>query len=265
MHGGPGADHSTLLSFLPLAKEFKLIFYDHRCNGRSLGAEISTLTWESLTADAEALRETLRINEWAVIGHSFGGMVALEYAVRYPQSLSHLCIVDSCGDGRVVLENAPRILRQRGFRKLAADTAQRFFSGQIRQNEFIKCMMILGRAYYSNPTPGFMLREALHGLLIQKNPSACIYGFKELIPSWSVMERLQNIKTQTLIIAGRDDFQFPPEHQRLLAAGISGAVLEIIEGAGHNAHIEKTHEVLAATRRFLKNDIRSTFSTKNSP
>ena len=56
MHGGPGLDHTSLLALQPLADQFTLIFYDHRCNGRSEGAEISSMTFENLTADAEALR-----------------------------------------------------------------------------------------------------------------------------------------------------------------------------------------------------------------
>ncbi len=48
------------------------------------------MTWANLTADAEALRQALGFKQWAVLGHSFGGMVALEYALRYPDSLSHL-------------------------------------------------------------------------------------------------------------------------------------------------------------------------------
>jgi proline iminopeptidase len=52
-------------------------------------------------------------------------------------------------------------------------------------------------------------------------------------------------------MAGRDDFLFPPEHQRELAAGIPGARLQIIERAGHNAHAEQPAEVMAAVRDFI--------------
>ena len=82
----------------PLADQFTLVFYDHRCNGRSEGADVSTMTWENLTADADALREKLGFEKWAVLGHSFGGNVALEYALRYPQRISHLVLVNTGGD-----------------------------------------------------------------------------------------------------------------------------------------------------------------------
>ena len=115
MHGGPSLDYQTLLPLEPLADQFTLIFYDHRCNGRSEGAEVSSMTFENLTADADALRQTLGFDRWGVIGHSFGGNVALEYALRYPQSLSHLVLMDTGGDQWWVQQNAPEILAKRGY------------------------------------------------------------------------------------------------------------------------------------------------------
>ena len=98
MHGGPGADHWTLLPFRQPADQFTLIFYDHRCDGRSQGTPVSSMTFENLTADADALRRRLGYQQWAVLGHWFGGHVALEYALRCPGSLSHLVLVDTGGD-----------------------------------------------------------------------------------------------------------------------------------------------------------------------
>jgi pimeloyl-ACP methyl ester carboxylesterase len=178
---------------------------------------------------------------------------ALEYAIRFPQALSHLCVLDSCGDGHIVLENASRILRQKGYGRLTIKAAERFFRGEIRQNELVKSMIILGKAYYSKPSLGLMMREAFHGIRIRSNSIAFIHGFKELIPDWFVMGRIRDIRVPTLIMAGRDDFQFPPEHQKILAESIRGSKLRIVEGAGHNAHIEKSKEVLSIMRDFLGN------------
>jgi proline iminopeptidase len=77
------------------------------------------MTWANLTADAEALRQALGFKQWAVLGHSFGGMVALEYALRYPDSLSHLLLMDTCGDARWVQQNAAEVLAKRGYGKKA--------------------------------------------------------------------------------------------------------------------------------------------------
>ena len=251
MHGGPGVDQTTMLPFKSLADQFTLIFYDHRCNGRSTGAEVSTMTWENLTADADALRETLGFERWAVLGHSFGGMVALEYALRYPHSLSHLILVDTCGDSQWVHENAPNTLARRGFNARTVALARRFFNGQIEPKEMNQAMQKFGSAYYHHPTLWLMAREIGVGLRMKTRPEALIYGFSHLLSNWNVMHRLGEIAVPTLVMGGRHDFQFPPEHQTSLAAGIQDAHLRIIEDAGHNAHSERTNAVVEAIRQFF--------------
>lgn len=247
MHGGPGADHTTLLSLRPLADHFTLIFYDHRCNGRSVGAGVTTMTWENLTADADALRRSLGYERWAVLGHSFGGMVALEYALRYPGSVSHLLLVDTCGDSRWAQQNAPAVLAERGYSPAAVRAARRFFNGRLTPRQFLPAMLKFGKAYYYRPS----FRQLLPGFRVKMRPEAQIYAFGTLLPGWSVMERLGEIDAPTLVLAGRVDFQFPPEHQEELAAGIPNARLHIVERAGHNAPSERPADVVAAVRGFL--------------
>ena len=247
MHGGPGADHCTLLPFRRLSDRFTLIFYDHRCNGRSQGAPVSSMTWENLTADAEALRQRLGFERWAVLGHSFGGHVALEYALRYPASLSHLVLLDTGGDSRWSQEQGPQLLARRGYGPRTVELARRFFNGQIAPNEMMPALLRFGRAYYHDPNLVLLAREMLRGGWRTKvRPEALIFAGRQLFKGWTVMDRLDQITVPTLVLAGRDDFLFPPEHQRQLAAGIPGARLQIIERAGHNAHSEQPAEVLKA-------------------
>ena len=75
-------------------------------------------------------------------------------------------------------------------------------------------------------------------------PEALIWAAPHLLKGWTVMDRLGEITVPTLVMAGRDDFVFPPEHQAQLAAGIPNARLQIIERAGHNPHDERTAEVM---------------------
>jgi proline iminopeptidase len=241
MHGGPGGDHWSLLPFRDLADEFTLVFYDHRCNGRSVGAPVTSMTWDNLTADADALRERLGFERWAVLGHSFGGQVALEYALRYPQRLSHLILMDTGGDSWWSQVNAADLLATRGFPPKTVRLARRWFNGRISPEGYMAKLMRLGSAYNPHTSFASFVRDMLRGEWRSKvRPEAHIFGFQELLPGWSVMDRLGEIRTPTLVMAGREDFVFPPEHQGQLAAGIPGAQLRIIERAGHNPYSERT-------------------------
>lgn len=251
MHGGPGADYTTMWSLRTLADQCRLIFYDHRCNGRSTGADVSSMTWENLTADADALRQALGFEKWAVLGHSFGGMVALEYALRYPDRLSHLVLMDTCGDIRWAHEKAPQLLAERGFSADKVETARRFLNGQIEPNEMMSSLMKLSDAYNYRLSTFKMLKQYLFGPYPRLRPEALIYCAPNLLEGWTVMDRLGEIKTPTLVMAGRYDFQFPPEHQEQLAAGIPNSTLVIVDDAGHNPHMEKAAEVVHAIHDFL--------------
>ena len=252
MHGGPGADHWTMLPFRQCADQFTLICYDHRCNGRSVGAPVSSMTWENLTADADALRRKLGFERWAVLGHSFGGQVALEYALRYPDSLSHLVLLDTGGDSRWSQQNAADLLAKRGYSPKKAELVRRWFNGEFAPHEMLPILMRIGGAYSYHPSLRLTVRDLIRGEWRTKmRPEALIFAGRHLLRGWTVMDRLGDITVPTLVMAGRDDFVFPPAHQLELAAGIPHARLQIIERAGHNPHSEQPAEVMAAVRDFV--------------
>jgi proline iminopeptidase len=251
MHGGPGLDHTTLLALQPLADQFTLIFYDHRCNGRSNGAEVSSMTFENLTADADALRQMLSFDQWAVLGHSFGGHVALEYALRYPHNLSQLVLMNTGGDQWWVNQNAPQLLAKRGYSAASVHAARRFYNGQLTPGEFLPTFIKFAGAYNYHNSLLDLLKGVVSGHLPKTRPAALIFGYSQVLQGWTVMDRLSEIKVSTLVLAGRYDFLFPTEHQVALAAGIPNARLEIIECAGHNPHMEQQAEVIQAIRDFM--------------
>ena len=250
MHGGPGLDHSTLSSLEPLADRFTLIFYDHRCNGRSTGA-VESMTFENLTADADALRHRLGLEHWAVLGHSFGGLVALEYALRYPTRLSHLLLLDTCADAHWVQHIAPEILAKRGYGAATVDAARRFFGGDLKPNEMLRVSRRFVGAYYYHLGLLQAPKAFLSGFRVKMRPEAFVFGFKELYTGWTVMDQLHAIDVPTLVLAGRFDFLSPSEHNAIVADRLPDATLAIIERAGHLAHEEQTPEVLRIIRRFL--------------
>lgn len=257
MHGGPSLDHTTLLPLQPLEDQFTLVFYDHRCNGRSEGAEVSSMTMENLTADADALRQALGYDQWAVLGQSFGGNVALEYALRYPQRLSRLILMDTGGDQRWVNQNAPELLAKRGYSAAIVEAARRFYNGQVTLDDYLPTVMKFMSAYsyhssfWTHPSLIMLAQKVGLGPPMKMRPEALIFGYGQMLQGWTVMDRLGEIKVPTLVTAGRYDFLFPPEHQAILADRIPNARLELIEAAGHNPQMEQTEITIEIIRSFL--------------
>jgi pimeloyl-ACP methyl ester carboxylesterase len=252
MHGGPSADHFSLLPFRQLADRFTLVFYDHRCNGRSVGAPVPSMTWENLTADAEALRQRLGFERWAVLGHSFGGQVALEYALRYPTSLSHLILLDTQGDSWWPQQNAADLLAKRGCSRKKVELVRRWFNGEFTPREYFPIALRIGGVYCHGSFLRLAVRDAIRGQWRAKmRPQAWIFAGRQLWKDWTVMNRLGEISVPTLVMAGRDDVFAPPEHQGQLAAGIPRARLQIVERAGHEPYSERPAEVMAAITDFI--------------
>ena len=250
MHGGPGLDHTTLLGLSPLARDFQLLFYDHRCNGRSSGEPLS-MTWDNLTADADALRATFGFDRWIVLGHSFGGNVALEYVLRYPERVSQLILMDTAADAYWASRHAPDLLAKRGYRASTVAAARRFYAGDLEPSQVGTTVMRFMGAYYHH----FRLRDLpamiAGGARMKRRPTAHVVGFGTLLKHWSVLDRLHEIDMPTLVVAGRDDFLFPPECEAILAERLPNAVLEIIECAGHNPQQENPGALVDVIRAFL--------------
>ena len=251
MHGGPGQDYTSLLDLKALADQFTLIFYDHRCNGHSMGADLPSMTWENLTADADALRQALGFDRWAVLGHSFGGQVALEYALRYPQALSHLVLMNTGGDNWWVQQHAPELIGKRGYSAAAVEAARRFFNGQVTVGEYLPAFFQFAWAYFYRVNLLALAREVVLGPGPKLRPETTIFGYSRLLNGWTVMDRLGEIKIPALVLAGRQDFLFPPEHQAIFADRLPNAELVLVERAGHNPHMERPAEVIRAVRGFV--------------
>src|SRR5215468_5206547 len=94
VHGGPGASHDYFLPYLlPLARTNKVVFIDERGSGRSEKLEdASKYTVENMADDVEAVRQALNLGKINLLGHSYGGVLAQAYALKYQKNLSHLIL-----------------------------------------------------------------------------------------------------------------------------------------------------------------------------
>ncbi len=97
VHGGPVLEHGYLLPHLePLAESYELVFFDQRLSGRSAGeVDSSSVRVDTLVNDIEALRQSLGLGPIHLLGHSWGGLLAMRYAVGYPDHLTSMILVSS--------------------------------------------------------------------------------------------------------------------------------------------------------------------------
>ena len=110
LHGGPGYDHSTLRPYFDRYSDtHQLIYLDHRGCGRSSGEQDSWYL-DQWADDIAAFCNTLGIDAPVLFGQSFGGMVAMHYAARYPASLSKLILSSTAAQFR--LDETMKMMRQ---------------------------------------------------------------------------------------------------------------------------------------------------------
>src|SRR5688572_22609042 len=97
LHGGPSFDHNYLLPDMDrLSDSFRLIYYDQRGRGKSAGnVKPEDVTIESEIEDMESLRDYFQLASVALLGHSWGALLAMEYALRHPERVSHLILMNT--------------------------------------------------------------------------------------------------------------------------------------------------------------------------
>ncbi len=97
VHGGPGNSHDYFLPYLlPLARTHRVVFIDERGSGRSEKLEDPAgYTVENMVEDVEAVRRGLSLGQISLLGHSYGGVLAQAYALKYQKNLSHLVLAST--------------------------------------------------------------------------------------------------------------------------------------------------------------------------
>ena len=243
MHGGLGLDHTYLTPGLDqLGKLRRLYYYDHRGNGRSGCPPMETLSLTQLADDANGLRESIGVDRISVIGHSYGGFVALEFAVTYPERIDKLVLLDTAPAGDYLNELVANA-RSRG----AADEIHRFFESVPRTDEELaELWLAFAPIFFVNYDAG-QFQEVMRRTIYC---AAAANASSELLMKWSAVDRLDRVTASTLVLTGRHDWITPPEQAERIALGIPKAEVVIIEDAGHFPWLESPN-AMSAVSQFL--------------
>jgi proline iminopeptidase len=232
LHGGLGIDHTMYQATLaPLAPHWELVFPDHRGNGRSGRPPLETITVPQLADDAAALIAHLGFDRALVLGHSYGGFVAQELALRHPTLVEGLVLVATTpgqlGTGERAEDSAGPPLPDEVADLLATPP-----SDDAELADGMRRLL----PYYLHRRDAEEVAPAFEGTVYDRD--AMVRGFEELA-GWSSVDRLGHLDTPTLLVVGRHDvFSSPPQSWRI-ASRVPDAELVVLDGSGHLPWIDE--------------------------
>ncbi|HLF40942.1 MAG TPA: alpha/beta hydrolase [Acidimicrobiia bacterium] len=178
----------------------------------------------------------------AVMGLSLGGWMAAELATRAPERVGRLVLVNPVG---LHIEGAPVAQL---FGRTPAELAEDTFADQSHP---MAQMMHNLSSWVGDPTKMNELPLELLMPMVQSMAATAKLGWNPYLHNPKLSERLRRVKAPTLVIAGAADRFLPRAHCEAYVAGIPGARLEVVEGAGHMAPLERPGEVTALVSAFL--------------
>jgi len=260
LHGGPGVGINGIRPDVePLTEHHVVIFYDQRGGGRSeLPKDTTQLGPNYFVGDLEAVRSHFGLGRMNLVAHSFGAIVAAEYARVHPERVGRMVFLAATGPSRV---EAARFYRKRPVTRDTASARRRF--------ELLQ-MLMEGKA--ADPVASCREYERLGRKLAAEageftgyKKTACDmpapavrYGFHyaarlgaELFGKWDYTRTLRHVTAPLLVIVGeRDTLGLPME--RAWAKALPNARLLIVPDAGRDAHAERPGAVFPAIREFFE-------------
>jgi proline iminopeptidase len=245
LHGGPGYDHAYLKPALAsLADSAQVVYLDQRGQGRSSPAAPESCTVEQMADDAAALCRALGIGRPVVLGHSYGGYVALALSLRHPDLPGGLVLADTAAhadfaEGLDLLEER----HGAGVRR----AAEPVLAGEVTEAT-MGAFMELVLPTFAHPSRAAALADLGRCTF---NAALFAYFYRELRPGYDLRARLGEVRAPALVLVGDHDWLAPPARAREIAAGVRGAELVVVPEAGHTAPNERPEVVVDAVRRFL--------------
>lgn len=250
LHGGPGAHHDYLLpGFDRLTPGRTLIYYDQRGGGRSPVDRGVPVGWTEQVADLDALRELWGHERLALVGYSWGGLLALLYALEHPDRVARIALVSPAPVWRAARSQfearfaarsaAPALTAERAA--LRASGLQEADPAAYRRRAFE--LSVAG--YFHDPAKVAELTPfRITGRTQQE--------VWESLGNYDLRPRLGGLTAPALILHGVDD-PIPVEASRELAR-ILGAPLIELPDCGHVPYVENPEGFVNALDHFLPRD-----------
>lgn len=255
LHGGPGIPHDYISDMAALASDTRrVIFYDQLGCGRSDQPHNPALwTIERAVAEIGIVRAALGLDRVHLWGQSFGGLFAIEYALRQPQGLVSLILASSTSSIPLWIAEANR-LREELPPEVQATLLAHERAGTIDDPEYLRATQVFYDRHVIRlkPIPEHVQRamdQAGEVYLTMNGPTEfLVIG---TIKDWDRTDRLSEIHVPTLITSGRYD-ESTPVLNEVLHNGIAGSQWVLFEHSSHMAHVEERELYLSTVKAFLE-------------
>jgi proline iminopeptidase len=253
LHGGPGLDHTMFGSYLdPLGDVFRLLLVDERATGRSDQSPPETWTLAQHAADVEALAAAMGLERYAVLGHSYGALIALQHAVDFAGRPAATVVSSGFPDARF-LEHVERELESFEPIELRDQVKASWArEAEARTQEDVASIMADQTPFhFADPRDPRIeellaaMGDAIYGPDVLRAAATEEYG------GISVEDRLDEVTHPVLVLAGRHDRTCSVAAAQAISDGIPDSELVIFEHSGHMTFVEENEAYLAAVRSFL--------------
>jgi L-proline amide hydrolase len=246
LHGGPGATHDYLEPLEALAATGRrAVFYDQLgCGQSDLPDDPSLFTVDLFVDEVGAVREALGLERVHLFGNSWGGMLAMEYALTQPSGLASLVLASSPASIPQWIEETGR-LRAELPQDVQETLTRHEEAGTTDSAEYEEACLVFYKRHVcrADEWPECVLRSfefiERHGLVYRTMNGPSEFHVTGTLKNWSVVDRLGKIRVPTLVVSGEHD-EATPAINRTVSESIPGAESVIYPSASHLAHVEET-------------------------
>jgi proline iminopeptidase len=252
VHGGPGLPHNYLLPALQgLAPFATLWMYDARGHGLSEhNRPDEPYTMQQLADDIGAFAEAMGLPNYTVLGHSFGGMVALRHAASNPPGLRRLILVDTAPSAEYaseLRETLKRVMPASEYERYERTLADESIPPDVRLR---RALRIVYPFYWYQPPRPYNLDQDVNSMNLNARAADEIWSSDAL--NFDVRDKLGTITVPTLVMVGRYDIVMPTSQAKIISDGIPNSKLVIFEHSGHYPFFEENYLFSQWVKTFLE-------------
>ena len=256
LHGGPGATHQYLLSLGELGDDkLKVVMYDQLGVGASeKPKDTSLFTIEYGAEEVEGFRKAMNLGKVNLFGSSYGGGLALQYALKYQTNIKKLIIAGGMASIPETIAEMNRL--KATLPKDVRDTLAKYEARYaFLHPEYLKAVEVFYRNFVCRlPEWPDEVTRAFNDMSIPvywtmngPNEFTIVGNLKD----WDITARLREIKVPTLVTVGRYD-EVTPKVAETIHKGITGSKLVVFEKSGHLTMWDEKENYLKTLREFLR-------------